>query len=147
MKELTSREFDFSTLKEMNIPSTCFRPKPEYGDTLVDLVFPERTLTIAGRSDIPGSFDLVNTIIETGKVYLKYQNKLSSEEINAQFAEYIEENMFKEDKRAALIALSDEQKLQFLLDYSLKKISEMKKMSKCLKILKNVNCFVLIFDF
>ena len=138
MNELTSRAFDFTTLKEMHIPSKCFRPKPEYDDSLVDLVFPDRTLTIAGRRDIPGSIDLVNTIIETGKVYLKNQDKLSPEEITAQFIEYMDDNMFKTDKRAALEKLPLEQKLDFLHTYALNGISEIKKMRKCLYILKNV---------
>ena len=80
----------------------------------------------------------MNTIIETGKVYLKNQDKLSPEEITAQFIEYMDDNMFKTDKRAALEKLPLEQKLDFLHTYALNGISEIKKMRKCLYILKNV---------
>ena len=59
---LRHREYDLEKVVTLRNPSKRFPMKEEYCDSMIDLVFEDKTLTITGHARLPGSVEFVKKV-------------------------------------------------------------------------------------
>ena len=59
---MTTRSYDLELVKAVRYPSRRFPMKPDYCDSMMDLEFEARTLTLTGHKKLPGSVEFVKKV-------------------------------------------------------------------------------------
>lgn len=112
--------------------------KPQYDETLVDLVFSHSVLTITGHKEIPGSIDLVKDIIETARVYIKYKVRPSDEEVKQMLGKFLDDAMFEGANRDKVLKLGCDYHWTLIREQEVKAIQRVPLMRKCMHIIRHV---------
>lgn len=112
--------------------------KPQYDETLVDLVFSDSVLTITGHKEIPGSIDLVKDIIETARVYIKYKVRPSDEEAEQMARKFLDDAMFEGASRDKVLNLGCANYWPLIREHEVKAIQRVPLMRKCMYIIRHV---------
>ena len=128
-----------STVVSIQCPSVRFPEKPDYKGMIIDLVFVDKVVTLAGHVKYPDSFALLKKIQATSEMFLKYRAQPSDEKINEIFEQVLDEMMLKEDKRTYMRQLEPKKKWDLIRDQQKMNIQSNFVILNCIELLKRVS--------
>lgn len=105
---------------------------------IIDLVFVDKVLTLAGHVKYPDSFALLKKIQATSEMFLKYRTQPSDDEINEIFEQFLDDMMLKEEKRDNMRSLPPSRKWDLIRDQQKVNIQSNLVILNCLELLKRV---------